>query len=436
MSDTRVLSRRVAWIAAVMAVAIWIRLAAGLSLNESKKGIWGKVADQDGNPMKGVVITLAPLHDLDHPEKIKTTKRGSFVFPRVEFYKDGYRIGIESDEYFIREFHLRTRRGSGEIWQDDSGHLVPNQQDKLPPLKYRGANATVSFVLAKIEGFKQEMARREAAEQAQGKGTTTPQRRALTPLDLAEEALGLGDYATAVAKYGEAIEADPNNAKLRFRLAKALARTGDTGAALRAANETLEVDPAMPGVRLQMAEWMDETGQLAAAVPLLEKENELDPANAHVLGKLVSAYEAAGQQDKAETTLEQWVEAAPEDPQALMALASSKARKKDFAAAEELYRRVAEMDPENAHLMFFNAGASIINRKGGVSSADRERAADAFKKALEVKPDYARAHLMLADTLVGLGRFAEAKEHYQKFLELQPDSPRAAKVRGMLSALP
>ena len=164
----------------------------------------------------------------------------------------------------------------------------------------------------------------------------------------------------------------------------------------------------MPVVRLQMAEWMDETGQLAAAVPLLEKEKELEPQNAQVLAKLVSAYEAAGQAEQAEATLEQWVQAAPEDPQALMALASSKARKKDFAAAEELYRKVAH----------------------------RERAADAFKKAIDVKPDYARAHLMLADTLVGLGRFAEAKEHYQKFLELQPDSPQAAKVKGMLSALP
>ena len=337
MSDARVLSRRVAWIAAVVAVAALIPLTAGLSLNESKKGIWGKVADQEGNPLKGVVITLAPLNNLDHPEKVKTTKRGSFVFPRVEFYKDGYRIGIESDEYFIREFHLKTRRGTGEIWQDDSGHLVPGDEEKMPPLKYRGSNATVSFVLAKIQGFKEEMARRQAAERAQGqKEKPAPKRRVLTPLDLAEEALGLGDYATAVAKYGEAIEADPNNAKLRFQLAKVLARSGDTGAALRAANEALKVDPAMPVVRLQMAEWMDETGQLAAAVPLLEKEKELEPQNAQVLAKLVSAYEAAGQAEQAEATLEQWVQAAPEDPQALMALASSKARKKDFAAAEEL----------------------------------------------------------------------------------------------------
>jgi tetratricopeptide (TPR) repeat protein len=419
-------------IAAAVAAA-WSPPAHGLSFMERKEGVWGVVTDVDGNPLKDITITLAKNREGARVLEVETNSKGTFGFPRVEFYDGGYRIGIESDEYFIREFLVRTRRLNRDVWQDDTGKLTPDTQDRVPLVRYRGGNAYIEFTLARVSDF-ESAAKRRAAEERRARAKAKQKKRKLTPLEQAQEAIALGDYATAVKKFEQVIEKNPDDADLRWRYTNALARAGDRSAALLQARKVLELDPDRVGVRLRMASWLADRGQLSTAVPLLEKEKELDPANPDVLQTLIAAYRDAGQPEKAEQIVADWAEAAPNDPQALMALAEIKASEGDFSGAEELYGKIAEMSPEGAHKMFYNTGVSILNQKG-VDAADRERAVTAFEKALEISPDYANAHLRMGDALVGLGRMDEALTHYRKFLELAPDHGEAGKVRGIVQAL-
>jgi tetratricopeptide (TPR) repeat protein len=409
--------------------------ALGLTFMERKDGVWGTVEDVDGNPLEDITITLAKNREGARVMEVETNSRGTFGFPRVEFYDGGYRIGINSDEYFIREFLIRTRRLNQDVWQDDSGKLTPDSQDRIPVLQYRGANAYIEFTLARVSDF-ESAAKRQAAEARRAKAKQQKEQRELTPLEQAQEAIALGDYATAVEKFEQVLEKNPEDADLRWRYTNALARSGNTGKALREAREVLELDPDRAGVRLRMASWMQDRGQLSMAVPLLEKEKELDPSNPDVLKMLIAAYRDAGQADKAQQVVREWAEASPDDPQALMALAEVKADEGDFAGAEKLYGKIAEMSPEGAHKMFYNTGVSILNQKGS-GAEERKRAVTAFEKALELKPDYAKAHLRLGYALVGLGpdRQAEAVEHFETFLELAPDHPEAKSVRGIVQAL-
>lgn len=64
-------------------------------------------------------------------------------------------------------------------------------------------------------------------------------------------------------------------------------------------------------------------------------------------------------------------------------------------------------------------------------------AADELKKILAANPGEVRAHLALANLCAqSLHDVAQARQHYQRVLELQPDSPQANQIRFWLSANP
>jgi len=54
---------------------------------------------------------------------------------------------------------------------------------------------------------------------------------------------------------------------------------------------------------------------------------------------------------------------------------------------------------------------------------DWENAEKSFKRALELNPNYATAHQWYAEYLTSMGRFDEARTHYQRALEIDPVSP-------------
>lgn len=64
-------------------------------------------------------------------------------------------------------------------------------------------------------------------------------------------------------------------------------------------------------------------------------------------------------------------------------------------------------------------------------------AADEFKKILKASPGEVRAHLALANLCAqSLKDTAQARQHYLKVLDLQPDNPQASDIRFWLSANP
>ena len=99
--------------------------------------------------------------------------------------------------------------------------------------------------------------------------------------------------------------------------------------------------------------------------------------------------------------------------------------------SEQAYQKVVEIDPERAHQTYFNIGALIMKRPGR-SAADKQRAIEAFRKALAIKPDYARAALELTFALVGTGDKDGAGSVLEAFLAANPDAPEAPQMQGLL----
>ncbi len=86
-----------------------------------------------------------------------------------------------------------------------------------------------------------------------------------------------------------------------------------------------------------------------------------------------------------------------------------------FSNAAELFRRAAELFPDNADLCF-SAGNAL--RKAG----DFKKAAEMYLRAVKIIPDFFAAFFNLASSLNKLSRFDEAIGALEKALLLKPDS--------------
>lgn len=110
----------------------------------------------------------------------------------------------------------------------------------------------------------------------------------------------------------------------------------------------------------------------------------------------------------------------------VMAHAASQAG--DKKAAAEWQAKFEEANPESPETIY-NKGIDAYNKK-------KVKEAEALLlKAVEVKPDFALAHFWLGMASFNLNKKAAAKEHLEKYLELEPNGSEAATAKELLPLL-
>lgn len=97
--------------------------------------------------------------------------------------------------------------------------------------------------------------------------------------------------------------------------------------------------------------------------------------------------------------------------------------RRDFARAEEMYRRATEADPNYA-LAFFDLG-NVLDEMQRLSDA-----IDAYQKAITLVPGYADAHYNLALAFERQGERRRALRHWTSYVRLDPIGPWAAHARA------
>ena len=98
-------------------------------------------------------------------------------------------------------------------------------------------------------------------------------------------------------------------------------------------------------------------------------------------------------------------------------------------AARERYYAALEVDPD-----YVEARASLAGVLA--ESGQPELAVAAYRGALVLHDDYAEVHYNLGTLLDQLHRFVEARHHWQRFLQLSPQSPWADEARARLESPP
>lgn len=114
--------------------------------------------------------------------------------------------------------------------------------------------------------------------------------------------------------------------------------------------------------------------------------------------------------------------------QTLTAVAECYLNKEDLEAARTSFQESLKLNPED-EILAYNIGEIYF------SNQKLEEALEYFTMASQIKPDWPDAYLKLGYVYVNKADNASAVLNFEKFLELEPDSERAASVRNILDYL-
>ena len=194
------------------------------------------------------------------------------------------------------------------------------------------------------------------------------------------------------------------------------------------------------------------------ALARLERSAALDPTKPRVHFQLAAALTNLGQEDRAFEEFGKELET-NEEPQVLKLALLNRSmllgKKKDWAGSAAELERALEVDPSQVPIygdlatLYIQAGdlerardALARGEAAGFVSAAHyyslgarfysderdEEAVAAFRKAIELDPEMARAERSLAAALERAGRPQEAVAHLKRYLELTPDAPDVDQV--------
>jgi tetratricopeptide (TPR) repeat protein len=167
----------------------------------------------------------------------------------------------------------------------------------------------------------------------------------------------------------------------------------------------------------------------------------------------------AGNKDAAAAKFQEAVAKNPDLPQGWQALATLAYQKKDWAKTLEYGQKATDLDPTLSSLYGVMADAAaktgdknaasewkkkydeanpdspeMLYNKGidAYNSKNLKEAETMLTRAVEAKPDFALAHFWLGMTAFSQNKKAPAREHLQKYLDLDPNGSEASTAKEIL----
>lgn len=184
------------------------------------------------------------------------------------------------------------------------------------------------------------------------------------------------------------------------------------------------------------------------AIQSFEKASQLDATQNVIWGRLADTYvslaatKTGAEQDaaieKGIAAYQKALELKPDAPEYHNNYALALAKAKKFTEAQAELTKAAQLDPAQAGKYYYNLGAVLVN------TGQMDPAGEAFKKAIEVDPDYADAHYQYGIYLLGKATTsADGKitpppgtaEEFQKYLALSPNGKDAETAKAMLQTI-
>lgn len=265
-----------------------------------------------------------------------------------------------------------------------------------------------------------------------------------------------GKLEQSEGAFSEAIGIDGRMAWAHLGLAQSKLLGGDADQAIRYADSALKINPALADAILVRGNALLAKGTLPEAAIVFQKLVQAVPGNPAALERLGSVYAAQGDLGRAETQFQESLKAKPDGVDALIGLVRIYLRQrktdqalqrvqqqiartssdsggaqlyeilgevyttqKNWAKAEEAYRKAISIDPSN--FTAYSLLGQLFLVQNSADKAIRE-----FENVLKVNPRSTQAHIVLAVIHESVDNAGKAKFHYREALRLDPQSPVAA----------
>jgi putative PEP-CTERM system TPR-repeat lipoprotein len=244
----------------------------------------------------------------------------------------------------------------------------------------------------------------------------------------AKDYLAKNDSKAAVIQIKNALQSDPNLPEARFLLGTALLDSGDPVGAETELRKALDLKHPRDLVIPPLASAVLAQGQAKKLTDEFSK-TELDQATAKasLQVSLASAYAMQGKGELSQSALNAALTADPGYAPALIAQARQKAGQRDFDGALAMTDNVIAKSPKS-HEAWKLKGDILLFAKNQTAEA-----LAAYRKAVEVKPDFLAGHAAVTAMLLQQGNLTEAAAQVEQIKKFAPQHPQTKYLEAQLA---
>jgi Tfp pilus assembly protein PilF len=235
---------------------------------------------------------------------------------------------------------------------------------------------------------------------------------AWTNLGVLYEREALPDQADRA--YRKAIETKPDQETAWANLARLYCRTGKGGQIESMLRQQIQQYPAALGLRTALVFALLHQNKFDPAASEAKKILKADERDVHAMQLLAQVYFRQGKNELAKMVLENARAIDPNDAATLNALGLVDLALKAKPQALEAFKRASEVKPDFAEAK--NNYGALLNE-----TQDYENASRVLEDAVNAAPDFAAARLNLGNAYRGKQDFGKAMSQYKQVQRLKPD---------------
>ena len=390
--------------------------------------VTGKVLDAAGTPIIGAEVVFTNVTSSTSVYKAVTNKKGVYFIPNLLYNEPGrWRVAVQAQGYVATHLKVDSRLADRTLVAAFDSNLSADAPPRELLIRAFG-KAVIDFTVVPAGPAASAVAPEASkADAGQVADKADPLARALT---LVQQ----NDLEGSLDFFRQAVAAAPEDPELREHFAKVLVQLAKLDEAEAQARKAEELGPSRLDPKLLLTEVYYRRSDYDKAGSFLDQAKKLAPEDIGVLQRVAVLSVEIHKPEEAIVAYESIVRLRPENVEAWLSLGDLCHEQGQPAKAEHAYQQVTQLDPANAYKTFFNLGALLENRPN-MSDADNKKAIGAFRKAVEIKPDYALAHRHLAYALLRDNDMEGATAELERYLKLEPKAPDAGEIREVVKSL-